>query len=255
LIDLGGGDDKFIGGNGTDTVRDDLGNDSYKLGGGNDEFIDWDYGTFTLDGGAGTDLFNAVNAPEGIYINQSSVAVTLNGVTMQAQTAFSATTNKGGTATSFENIYGSDLAADVIVGDATANTLMGNGGDDFLMGGLGADTLTGGNGNDTFAYQSVLDSGLTRATQDVITDFERAGVAGGDVLDLSGIDAISTIVGNQAFQWLGMNVAFTNSVGDLRAFWQGNNTVVQGDVNGDGKADFSIALTGRLNLTAGDMVL
>ena len=86
-------------------------------------------------------------------------------------------------------------------------------------------------------------------------DFEGAGVAGGDVLDLSGIDAVSTIVGNQAFQWLGMNVAFTNSVGDLRAFWQGNNTVVQGDVNGDGKADFSIALTGRLNLSAGDMVL
>ena len=43
--------------------------------------------------------------------------------------------------------------------------------------------------------------------------------------------------------------------GDLQAVWAGGNTLIQGDVNGDHIADFSIALHGTLVLSAGDFIL
>src|SRR5690606_2493991 len=69
-----------------------------------------------------------------------------------------------------------------------ADTILGGDGNDRIEGGLGADTMTGGAGNDTF----VLGFGIPRShssptTIDVITDFEGAGVAGGDLIDLPGV--------------------------------------------------------------------
>ena len=61
--------------------------------------------------------------------------------------------------------------------------------------------------------------------------------------------------GDQAFVWQDMNTPFTHSAGQLHAFWQGGQTIVEGDTNGDGKADFSIALDGHLTLGAGDFIL
>jgi len=40
--------------------------------------------------------------------------------------------------------------------------------------------------------------------------------------------------------------------GELREAFSGANTIVSGDVNGDGKADFSIALQGHHFLTVSD---
>ena len=45
------------------------------------------------------------------------------------------------------------------------------------------------------------------------------------------------------------------SLGELRESFSGGNTIVSGDVNGDGHADFSFALKGHFLLTAaGDFV-
>jgi hypothetical protein len=53
-----------------------------------------------------------------------------------------------------------------------------------------------------------------------------------------------------AFKFIGGD-AFTGAAGQLR-FAAG---VVSGDVNGDGKADFQIAVTGITNMAEGDFIL
>jgi hypothetical protein len=87
--------------------------------------------------------------------------------------------------------------------------------------------------------------------RDRITDFAHQH---GDRIDLSGIDASTKSSGNQAFSYLGA-LPFDGKAGQLRIRVAGNDTVVEGDVNGDTKADFAITLTGLKALVAGDFVL
>ena len=75
------------------------------------------------------------------------------------------------------------------------------------------------------------------------------------MIDLAGIDADTTHAGNDAFHFIGLT-PFGGHAGELRQFSQGANTIIEGDVNGDGNADFQIALTTPgLTLTEGDFVL
>ncbi len=73
---------------------------------------------------------------------------------------------------------------DTVADGAGDDFLEGKSGNDTLLGGSGADTLIGGSGDDVFVYDSG-DGGATLALADVIEDFEGAGAAGGDVIDLS----------------------------------------------------------------------
>jgi len=75
------------------------------------------------------------------------------------------------------------------------------------------------------------------------------------VIDLRGVDADSTKAGIQAFDFIDNNVAFTKVAGELRTVTEGSDTIIQGDVNGDGKADFSIAVTGIKTFVEGDFLL
>lgn len=152
---------------------------------------------------------------------------------------------------------------DRLSGDSRDNYLSGQSGDDRLNGGAGKDTLdggagrdylTGGAGNDIFLFKSLADMGTRTSTRDVITDFTQ----GQDKIDLAALDANSSASGNQAFSFLtGNNQAFSHHAGDLawRIDSARNQTVVQGDVNGDGVHDFEIQLTGQIHLTAADFVL
>jgi hypothetical protein len=75
-------------------------------------------------------------------------------------------------------------------------------------------------------------------------------------VDLSEMDAKSG-PGNQAFHFIS-TAAFTHTKGELRVKAAGNNAIVMGDVDGDGLADFEIALLGftdLANLTAVDFKL
>jgi hypothetical protein len=84
--------------------------------------------------------------------------------------------------------------------------------------------------------RSIHDCGPTAATRDLIADFEQ----GSDVIDLSiKTNAAGT---NGAFTFIGNNVPFTGAAGQLHAFWSAIGQVVEGDVNGDAKPDFSIEL-------------
>lgn len=86
---------------------------------------------------------------------------------------------------------------------------------------------------------------------DLITDFTQGAPVVSDVIDLSLIDA-KTGAGNPGdddFTFIGVS-NFTGVKGQLRESFKDGNTIVSGDVNGDGKADFSFALKGHFLLTA-----
>ena len=123
-------------------------------------------------------------------------------------------------------------------------------GDDTLIGGLGRDFLTGGADNDTFDFNSFRETGKTAAGRDVITDFTR----GQDHVDLKTIDADIHHKGNQAFHFIGQH-AFHHDEGELRFKVTAAGVIVQGDINGDGRADFSIAVDGLTAMTKGDFIL
>lgn len=141
---------------------------------------------------------------------------------------------------------------DDLYGGRGLDRLFGGSGDDDLIGGKGKDTLTGGEGNDLFIFTSVLDAGLPGGNLDVITDFTRAH---GDKISLSQIDADELAPSNQAFHFIG-NTGFTGVAGELRYFFDdGGNTIIEGDNNGDGNADFGIILTGQITLASSDFFL
>ncbi|HTV69108.1 MAG TPA: hypothetical protein VMF90_11285 [Rhizobiaceae bacterium] len=141
---------------------------------------------------------------------------------------------------------------DKLFGSAFADTLFGNDGNDTIRGGLGRDLLTGDNGADDFVYTSIADS-KPGATRDVILDFTRGTAVAGDDIHLTAIDAKTTVAGNQNFTWRG-TLAFTKAAGQLRFTDQGTTCLVQGDVNGDGKADFEISVK-VTTLGIGDFIL
>lgn len=145
----------------------------------------------------------------------------------------------------------------------------GSGNDHIYFGSTG-DILTGGLGADTFHFvgpvkpaSSYFNTGSgfggnwasssPLSPSAVITDFDTTR----DRLDLSAIDANSKVGGDQAFKFVG-TWGFTKHAGELRyeqvnkAGTAYDKTMVYGDVNGDGKADFSIELSGLKTLDAGD---
>ncbi|MFL6863727.1 MAG: M10 family metallopeptidase C-terminal domain-containing protein, partial [Allosphingosinicella sp.] len=129
-----------------------------------------------------------------------------------------------------------------IFGGGGNDVIHGGALDDVIFGGGLGDTLYGGGGNDTFRYQNVTESDLNE--QDGIQDFNL-----GDKLDLIHIDADTSQTGDQAFTFIG-SASFTSHAGELRAFDTGGGIwEVQGDVNGDGVADFQVAVVVTDHLT------
>ena len=85
---------------------------------------------------------------------------------------------------------------------------------------------------------------------DRITDFVQIV----ERIDLRGIDANTGTAGDQAFSFIG-TAAFSATAGELRYAFDGTDTWVQGDVDGDGVADFEIVLSGEYPMVAGDFYL
>jgi Ca2+-binding RTX toxin-like protein len=147
---------------------------------------------------------------------------------------------------------------DSLHGDAGKVKMSGGAGRDLIVGGEGRDVMSGGLDRDTFRFDFLADStvGLQR---DVVRDFRK----GADKIDLGLIDAHQYIDGDQAFIYIGQdpftkpdpNAFSFGSAGQLRSFFNGTNTIVEGDVTGDAKADFQIALVGQVNLSVLDFVL
>ncbi len=144
----------------------------------------------------------------------------------------------------------SGVDGDTVLGGAGNDTVYGQDGDDLITGGSGIDQLFGGTGGDRFIYTAIGDTGATNATADRIRDFAQAQF---DRIDLSTIDALSG-GGDDAFSFIG-SAAFGNVAGELRFQQISGATYVQGDIDGNGVADFIIRVDGVHVLTAGDFLL
>jgi Ca2+-binding RTX toxin-like protein len=284
-INLGVGNDTFTGGAKNDLVFGGAGDDVVKLGAGNDAFstgatdnsVD---GNDFLDGGTGVDVL-VITGTDNTTVNLDTVEHDLAAfgfTTKVAKNTLASATLGTDVFTGFEGvhgslggntIYGSAIAnnltgawgVDLLVGLAGNDTLVGDDEQDHLSGGLGRDVLTGnfelGSGGDAdrFLYAAITESGTTKATRDLITDFED----GLDEIWLNPIDA-NTKNGttDDQFTFIGNNALFTGAAGQLRTYWTANGHIVEGDVNGDKKADFSIEVFDPLHAIAfdqGDFVL
>ena len=146
-----------------------------------------------------------------------------------------------------DDLYG-ESGADKLWGGADDDYLDGGKGKDKLWGGDGADLLHGGKGKDKFIFTKVSQS--TPDAADTILDF----AAGKDVIDLRKIDARPGSGGDDAFRFIGKQ-DFTGREGQLRYEYSKGNTIVQGDTDGDGAADFAIVLVGKIALSGSDFLL
>ncbi|HWW27896.1 MAG TPA: M10 family metallopeptidase C-terminal domain-containing protein [Caulobacter sp.] len=185
------------------------------------------------------------SAPDGGGNSQAVVAV--SGTSLKATDLVTS----GGASQAFVLVGdgASHNVADTLVGAAGNDILYGLDGNDILTGAGGADFMLGGAGADTFVYTSAGES--SPFVTDLIFDFSTAQA---DKLDLSGIDANSGTGANDAFSvvtsFSGVAGQLTIAAPDSSGYYH-----VSGDVNGDGVADFVIALNVTGTLTSADILL
>jgi uncharacterized delta-60 repeat protein len=139
---------------------------------------------------------------------------------------------------------------DNLIGGSSTDIIYGQGSNDTLDGGGGADTLNGGQGDDTFQFTSASDIGLTAGNRDVIEDF----TAGQDQIDLTAIDANTSLAGTQAFSGtlLSTTDPFTQA-GQLR--FDSSEGILYGNTDIDAEAEFALELIGVTALQVTDLVL
>ncbi|SEO08017.1 Ca2+-binding protein, RTX toxin-related [Gemmobacter aquatilis] len=269
-LDGRSGDDDLFGGDGADSVSGGAGVDRLYGGAGNDLLYGGD-GADTLDGGEGIDAITFASATAGLVIDLRASAnqgaeliddlylnietVTGTGYNDTILGGFEANALTGGSGNDSlqgglgnDSLYGGD-GSDSLQGGEDADLLYGGGGADVLTGSSGRDLLYGGSDTaaDRFVFAATSESADGSATRDVLYDF----LSGVDELDLSGIDANSAVIGNQAFLWNG-------STARANALWyvvSGADVILKADVDGNTLADVEIELKGMAALVAGDVLL
>jgi hypothetical protein len=102
----------------------------------------------------------------------------------------------------------------------------GGRGNDKIVGGGGQDLLIGGRGHDTFKFNAAIDS--TAAAPDLIVDFR----SGRDKIDLRGMAL-------EDGHFIG-ETHFSATAGELR--FDSTQRLLEGDLDGDGVADFAVKL-------------
>lgn len=250
-LEAGGGDDELLGGSGADSLLAGSGDDLVEGGGGGDRLdgsggddrLYGGSGNDRLLGGTGNDMLDGGSGLDRADYDSATAAVTVNLSTLGWQN-----TGRGGYDNfwNVEGVIGSRFD-DRLTGGVFDEDLIGGLGNDTLTGGDGADTLTGGRGGDRlvggagadrFVFAAVDESQGTGAGADRIV-----GLAAGDLIDLSAIDADTTARGNQSFV---IQSGFSGLPRQLTLTYQSgpNQTVVNGDVNGDSVADFTLILDG-----------
>ena len=234
IIGLGGSDQLF-GHGGADLLEGGLGDDIYQLIDDRSDTIIDIGGVDTVRATVGIDL---EDYPE---IENLTMAIDYSGRPLLGNELDNELIDWGGS----NRLDGRD-------GD---DYLSGGAGNDVLIGGLGTEFMLGGQGRDRFDFRSVEEIGAGETTRDVIWDFKPTA----DKINLGAIDANEQFAGNQAFQLLGF-AEFTGKAGELRWVYEQRAdlsavTLIEGDTDGDGVADFQLELNGRLPMYAADFIL
>jgi Ca2+-binding RTX toxin-like protein len=260
-----GNDDFLVGGGGTDYLYGGAGSDimwggdeyDFVSGGDNDYLFAHEetddanqYGSDQVHGGEGRDEVSYVWARSGVLVNlfESWADEFDSNGDRHRDTLFSIEDASG--SWNGDTIYGSN-GANILQGFGGNDQIYGNDGNDVIDGGAGADYLESGNGYNRFRYGSITDSEPN--APDTIGDF----LSGLDKIDLRLIDANVATSQNEGFKLIG--TAGFSGAGQIRyghkpdgENWQ---TIVEVNVDGDGRADMEIDLRGVHHLQNSDFVL
>lgn len=233
-INGGSGDDMLIGGLDSDVLDGGDGADELRGGGGDDTLIGGDgddvmFGSFNDDvlyGGAGNDVLNG-NTQVDLLFGEAGNDI----------------------------LRGGD-GFDTLDGGAGNDTLEGGNGKDILNGGSGQDILRGQAQNDTFVFANASDSAFGSA--DLIDGFDGVGSQGGDVIDLSLIDADFAASGNQGFVFLGALTTAQGLAAGAGALWVedfGTQTRLYGLVDDDNTIDLAVRINDGAATRASDYLV
>ena len=257
----GAGNDLLTGGAGADLMSGGAGIDTLYGGSGNDS-LDGGVGADIMTGGAGNDDYYVDDAGdqtielsgEGTDIVRASISWTLGGNIEQLE--LQGTGDLDGTGNELANRLTGNSGDNTLSGLAGVDTILGGDGDDTIIGGTGNDLMTGGAGADTFVIlaESVYSSKTPAGGHleiDFVYDLNKAE---GDKLDLSAIDADINTAGDQAFTLVS---SFGHHAGEMTLAYSAsaNQTVLSLDVDGDGKADYQMKITGDVHLDSGGWIL
>jgi Ca2+-binding RTX toxin-like protein len=249
-----GGNDLLIGGTGPDTIDGGADNDTVAGGIGDD----------SMTGGTGVDTadYSALNGAVTLSLSATTAQVTGLGTD---------------TISGFENVLGGigndkfigTTGANVMEGAGGSDQLNGLGGNDMLVGGSGNDNLQGGAGNDTMVGEAgrdimvgggnddifvfnVASESAVGGQRDRINDF----VQGADLVDVESIDAMTGGADDDFVLIDSAALSGSGTQGELRYFQLAGpgQTIVEGDIDGNGTVDFQIAFVGLFNFNSGDFL-
>jgi Ca2+-binding RTX toxin-like protein len=246
VVFAGDGDDQVFGGNQADIIYGESGADRI-LGEAGNDLINGGAGADTVFGGDGDDLIVAeVGDGDDVYFGDDSEGGTgIDTLNMSAITA-NITVNLGSGPAAFANgsVSSSQTGYDTIWGIENVTTGSGN---DVIIASNAVNVMNGGLGNDTFTFTSA-----SATNGDTILGFQP-----GDRIDLTGIDAKMTATGDQAFELI--DGAAFSAAGQLAVSFvsrdDGDFTIVQGNIDGNTDADFTIEIAGHQQLTAANVGL
>ncbi len=211
--------DRLFGDVGNDTVQGNHGSDTINGGAGNDRLIGDDAVIEGLIDGSSDDVIFGDKGNDTVVGDAYSLVGEARGAgndTLRGGDGDDSVVGDGGTG--FVGDFSAGVGDDALFGEWGNDTLMGDGedhgaGDDFLNAGPGhdlmfgdgksgfpggndtlilregSDTAVGGRGEDLFIldehFAEVDQDGNPINFRDLIVDFEGAGIAGGDVLDIT----------------------------------------------------------------------
>ena len=217
----GGGEDTLSGGNGQDTVKGNTGNDTihggegddWLHGGKQDDLLRGDAGADTIFGGLGNDTLHGNHDDDSLQGGDGDDWM------------------HGG---KNDDWLDGGPGSDTVFGGKGNDMLFGGAGDDVLSGGPGLDYLDGGAGNDIFDFSALSDSPSGAGNRDIIVaGFDNPGSLTGDMIDVADIGL---------FVFLGSANFSDHGEAELRVTDEGGNALVQGDLDGDGLADFEVVV-------------
>jgi Ca2+-binding RTX toxin-like protein len=262
IVNGRGGDDVIEGGDGRDTLNGGDGVDRIGGGRGNDEIdggagrdgLTGDAGDDTIDGGPGDDFTLAGGDGDDTVFGRGGDD------TLDGDDGNDALFGGNGDDTLFglegnDDMFG-EAGQDELFGGEGNDLLNGGPDDDELEGEEGADDIQGGGGDDQLNFfTSAFQPDSTFSVRDVVFDFQRAGLEGGDFLRLSGGEfaCVGQIDANPRIG------AALPGAGDgltqLGYIQRNDKTFLVADTNDDGLLDaddFTVEFLGLHNLTPGD---